>query len=1053
MSREAIAKKHQTQEVKSLVVVNETVVLENHSEFIVSCTISTECLSQLSYLFVPDNQKLCKSGIIAAHSLVSPTNNSLVPVRIMSDEGLKRVLHKGTVLGHLETLECPKVRQIDVDAGKKQPLTPDDLLKMHLEIDSNRTRENIQYMKEILIEYADVFSKTKMDIGLTNVCEHEIDTGNTPPIAVPPRRVPLALEEKVHKLIEDLLEQGIIQPSQSPWCSPVVIVTKKNGDVRMCIDYRSLNAITLRPIYPIPNPNIVFDTLSGASVFSTLDLSQGYYQVPMKKEDIQKTAFATKEGQFEFMRLPFGLCGAPSTFQRMMATILQKENWTKCIIYLDDVLIFGRTPEEHKYRLQQVLQRIREAGIKLSPSKCSFMKDRVTYLGHVISKNGIETDPEKISKVRDWPLPKTEDQLVSFLGLCGYYRKFIENYAQLAAPLEKLCRKKSKLDIAWNTEGKESFEFFKQALTSAPILVFPTHHDPYVLDCDASHDCVGAVLSQIQNGEEKVIAYSSNKLSKTERQYCTTRKELLAVHKFVLQFKHYLFGRKFTVRTDHKSLVWLLKLDNPNTSQFCRWRADLENFDMVVVHRKGSEHTNADALSRLPDCQQCGVKHLDPRPKRNVKLLDEDDDFVLMRLYHKDLSVWNQSEDHDLSVIIQLIKTGKLLSDKIPQDIHEGNSVLKTLWNKRKNLRFKGDVLYYLEGGNYRVLVPFRKRNEIIKSYHYSLGHIGITKCLDILKKSYYWPGMTLDTKLFINKCQNCKTAKDNFPQKAQIQPSLPSMPFDRIAIDITGPFAPSCTGHRYILGIIDYYSKFPMLIPLKTIDSRSIAEAILTRWISVFGAPNYLHSDRGANFESEVMQDLYKLFNINKTRTTPYHPKSNGLVERLFRSVKNMLRACVPHYSHSNWHKAIPLIEMSLRCSMQNTTKFSPFEVLFGKSMRLPVSWKYSTERCQINNIVQSKSDYIHALRKTLQIIHAQVSKNIGSEGRKRIEEQVRKTKPWKIGDRVFVKRQQRNKSKFDQKFEGPYKIIQLLGEFSYRLVDINGKTIDRHMDLLKPC
>ena len=312
--------------------------------------------------------------------------------------------------------------------------------------------------------------------------------------------------------------------------------------------------------------------------------------------------------------MPMGISTIPATFQRLMHKIFEKEKWHECLIYLDDILIFSNSIEEHIQRLKTIFSRIRESGVKLSPKKCTFLKTEVSYLGHTISNEGIRTDKRKTEKVHAWPAPKSIEDLRSFLGLCGYYRKFIKDYGKIVSPLEEACkekwnkkRTKKMTPLVWNEELDKSFRNLKVALTSAPVLAFPSKNGRFILDTDASHDCIGAVLSQMQGSEEKVIAYASRKLSQSERQYCITRKELLSVYYFVTYFKHYLLGRHFTVRTDHRSLCWLLNWKDPNTSQYCRWRQELEIYDMEVQYRRGEKHINADAMSRMPDCGQCNV--------------------------------------------------------------------------------------------------------------------------------------------------------------------------------------------------------------------------------------------------------------------------------------------------------------------------------------------------------------------------------------------------------------------------------------------------------------
>ena len=410
-----------------------------------------------------------------------------------------------------------------------------------------------------------MFSYGDFDIGTFNGVHHEICTLVNTPIFCRTRRIPLAYEEAVGKQIEEMLKHNIIKESDSAWNSPLVVIPKKDSTkIRICLDYRRLNACTERPVFHIPSSQELFDCLGGNSYFSTLDLSKGYYQIPMHPEDACKTAFSTPKGHYEFIQMPFGLNGAPATFQKALSYVLREEVGKFCCVYLDDVIVFGRTIEEHNERLFIVFSKLQSAGIKLSKEKCHLAQTSVLYLGHIIDKDGIRTDPKKVDKIKNWSRPLYGKDLHSFLGFAGYYRKFIKNFAQLAHPLETLLvRKGHKTQndlLFWNKEAENAFDRLKYELCSSPVLAFPIKSGTYILDTDASHNCIGGVLSQkFPNGDEKVLYYASNRLTETECGYCTTRKELLAIVRYLRLFRHYLLGRKFVIRTDHKSLSWLMQ--------------------------------------------------------------------------------------------------------------------------------------------------------------------------------------------------------------------------------------------------------------------------------------------------------------------------------------------------------------------------------------------------------------------------------------------------------------------------------------------------------------
>ena len=473
----------------------------------------------------------------------------------------------------------------------------------------NKTLAEKMEIAEILHKYKDSFSKDDNDLGLTDLTEHMIDTADALPIKQPPRRVPLALAAAEKEAIQELEKKGVIRKSVSPWASPIVLVRKKNDKLRPCVDYRKVNAVTRNtPAFPLPRVTDCIDTVTGAKFFSSFDLTSGYLQIPVKPTDIPKTAFCTKYGQYEFTTMPFGLVGSSATFQRTMELILQGLQWTTAIIYIDDIVVFASSFEEHKERVVKVLQRISDANLKLKPDKCELFQESITFLGHTVSKQGVKPCHDNIQKILQWPKPTNVKDVKHILGMGSYYRRFVKGYADIARPLTDLTKKNMK--FKWTDSCEAAFQKLKQALVSSDVMGHPNNTDLFVLDVDASGTGIGGVLQQIQNGRERVIAYASRSLNRAEKNYCITQKELLAVRFFVEYFRQYLLGRKFKVRTDHQALVWLFRLKEPR-GRIARWIEVLSAYNFTIEYQKGSKMGHADALSRCENPHECDCSNAD----------------------------------------------------------------------------------------------------------------------------------------------------------------------------------------------------------------------------------------------------------------------------------------------------------------------------------------------------------------------------------------------------------------------------------------------------------
>jgi len=509
-----------------------------------------------------------------------------------------------------------RIQYSESDPGETRPsdLTTDiplHLKEMFQKATLNCTPDEGEELKQLLCKYSEIFSKDSDDIGQVDLISHEIMIPDgVAPINLPPRRLPLGQLEKEKEAVDSLLRKGVIRPSASPWSSPLVLVKKKNtSEIRTCVDFRRVNEVTIKQTYPLPRIDDCLDALKGASIFTVCDLTSGYYQVPVKEEDIPKTAFSTaRRGKFEFTKMPMGLTCAGATFQRLMEIVLAELQWTICLVYLDDIIVPATNPRQLIQRMDTVFQRIQQSGMKMKPSKCELMQTTVTFLGHLVNADGIKPDPCNVLKIQEMSPPENLKQVRRFLGMCGYYRRMIKDYSKRARPLFNLL--KGDQEFEWTKSQQSAFEDLKQVLVSPEIMSIPRDEGLFILDTDASGDGIGAVLQQEQDGQVKVIAYGSRTLNKSEKNYCVTDKELLSLRYFVEYYRHYLLGRKFLVRTDHQALKWLMSLKNPK-ERIARWQEILTMFDFDIEYRAGKHNDNADMMSRIPLSDLCTCDDVD----------------------------------------------------------------------------------------------------------------------------------------------------------------------------------------------------------------------------------------------------------------------------------------------------------------------------------------------------------------------------------------------------------------------------------------------------------
>ena len=537
-------------------------------------------------------------GVHIAKAITKVRENNKAFVTIMNNtERSVRLLSNKTVLEPFNENESfiYYQRSNSYDSSRLERLNK-ELRLSHLNTEEERS------ILEICKKFSHVFHLDGDNLSHTTTIEHEIPVSSQTPIFTKSYRYPEVHKSEVQNQINKMLDQQIIQPSSSPWSSPLWIVPKKIDSTgkqkwRVVIDYRKLNNITVGDAYPLPNISEILDQLGHSKYFTTLDLASGFHQIPISPADAAKTAFSTPNGHYQFSRMPFGLKNAPATFQRLMNNVLTGLQGLKCFVYLDDIVIFADSIETHSNKLIEILKRLENHNLKLQPDKCEFMRHEVAYLGHIVSKDGVKPNPEKIDCIKNYPRPLNTKDIKSFLGLVGYYRKFIPAFSNSSQKLT--CLLKKNVDFKWSDTQEEAFQSLKNSLISEPILQYPDFSKSFTLTTDASNFAIGAVLSQGSKHKDLPIAYASRTLNKAESNYSTTEKELLAIVWACQHYRPYLYGRKFQIVTDHRPLTWLFNCKDPS-SRLVRWRLKLEEYDYEIIYKPGRINSNADALSRIP---------------------------------------------------------------------------------------------------------------------------------------------------------------------------------------------------------------------------------------------------------------------------------------------------------------------------------------------------------------------------------------------------------------------------------------------------------------------
>ena len=935
---------------------------------------------------------------------VAHTKDEMFPLLITNYAAYPAKIYENTTLGHIEPILQDTVAQCRKEPEKKDGKQNTFLSLFKFEnscLDGNQSR----ILEETLTKYEAAFAKDEYDLGHLKICQHKINTGEHPPVRQRAYRVPQIQKENLKSHVDKMLEQGIIRPSSSPFASPCVLVQKKNGGSRFCVDYRKLNQITFPQFQPLPYLEQITESLHGARFLTTLDLQSGYHQLEVAEEDQHKTAFITPFGCFEFLRLPFGLSNSPATFVAALDIVLAGLQYVDCIAYLDDIIIFAKTFEEHMQKLERVLQRLAEYGLKLKPSKCQFMRKEVQFLGHIISPKGLSPVSTNTEKIRNYPEPKNVKHVRQFLGLVGYYRKFIVDFAKKASPLFNLVKKDTK--FTWGPEQKAAFISLRDSLMTAPVLIFPDFTKPFFLQTDASNLALGAVLSQETPEGDKPIAFASRALSKTEKHFAVVEKEACALVFAVRHFKEYLWGRKFLAIVDHAPLKYLLRNRDSNP-RLMRWSLFLQQFNFEIIYRPGKKHGNADVMSRLPQAAEiAAVSELSANPDLNTmkQLQDEEPIFKAIK---------DKLRNNPLSKNLTKIQK-QFVSAKWPQ------------------FRMKNDLLYH-QGpqGQLRLALPEEARRKTFIELHSALfgAHLGYEKTLSRIAKFYYWPNMTEHIRQWSNDCMACATRKNPVTKiKVPLVPIMASKPMEMVGVDVVGPLPTTEDQNKYIVVFVCLFTRWVEAYAVPSQKSAVVARLFVERFVTTHGTPKKLLSDKGPNFTSELFREICKLTNTEKVYTTAFHPECDGQVENFNKTLINMLSFYTSQHQ-KDWDTHIPYVLYAYRTSEHASTKESPYYLMYGRHARHFHDLVFNP----LEESEQTIEDYRHELVKKLTLAWQVANDNLVAAKDKQKKYYDKKVtfaaERLNIGDRVFlhIPYAPRGKcSKLLHHWRGPYRVLEV--------------------------
>ncbi|CAF1472839.1 unnamed protein product, partial [Rotaria sordida] len=911
-------------------------------------------------------------------------------------------------------------------------------------------------LRHILEQHIKIFDISHVTQANTSV-PHIINTGDSLPISSRPYPRTIQQRRELQAEIQKMLQANQIRPSISPWSSPVIIHKKKDGGIRFLVDYRKLNSVTKKDSFPQPTTEELLNRLGGHCFYSKLDLKSGYFQIPIHEADKDKTAFITQDGLWEFNVLPQGIMNGPPTFQRTMHNLLGYGRWDYVMAYLDDILIFSRTFDEHVKHLNEILYILADVNFQVNPDKCFIAVQEIDFLGHTINEHSIKPNGEKIKAIVDLPSPRTLKEANEFLGKINWYRKFIPNFARIAAPLHKVTNKTKhrRHEFRWGPEQQQSFEEFQHILTTSPLfLEYPDLSTPFTLTTDASDIGIGGILRQDTPAGTKINYFKSRVLNDTEHKYDTFEKEALAIYWCITELRSYIGDSNIIVETDHRPLE-NFHLKQINNKRVMNWIFKLQDIlpqIIAVKYCKGANNTAADYISRhvpsstsvnttppgptdTPHSHTCDTPELNAVTTRaQAKLLAPPRSSTPIASESTCSSPSTSTQSYDFS--LSRIRTEQHTDLNI-------QNIIQQIRNERRYSSFliQDDILYKLVRRDNTVLkliyTPATLIPDLLTAYHdHPLsGHFGIARTWSQLRNAYYWPRMKETIMSYIKSCDKC--SKFNLDQRKPpgflqpIQP--PNDVFQILGMDWWGPTIPSLSGNRYVLVVTDRLSGYVFATASPTNTAQDTARILMEKIILVHGPPDILITDQGTHFKNELLQAISKLVGCAHVFSTPYHPQTNGQTERWNATFATQL-AKFCNTEHDNWDTFLPSIVYAYNNGIHSSTGFTPYQLAFGRQPRHPFQppattfeftkpHDYWTQLMQYRNTVlkQAKNNVLHQQ----QLSKLRFDKN-------------RSHPIFLPGDLVWMKIFV-GRNKLDARYTGPVRIIQLISPVSFIVEDEN--------------